>query len=469
MSFTDKRLCNPTQLTTSGQTLYTVPSSKTSIIKQIVVTNITGSAATFSLYIGSAATPNALFSATSVAANDTIIINLSQVLNSLEILTALASASNSLNITISGVENDGPLNPLSIYIADNAITTSKISDSSITTAKIAPGAVVNVDIASNTITQDKLDTSIPLSGMRNVLINGAFDVWQRWIATSINVNAGTTAYTADRWFMSPVGATMGAIRDTNVPPTNISQYSLQIAPNGTGGSTCNIGQKIESANVYFLKGTVTFSAWIFNNTASAMTPVLLIGTPSALDNFTTVNNRLTQSLQSCPVGVWTRVTHTVDISGYTNINNGLQIEIQTSGHTTFGRTARIAEVQLERSTQATAFEERPIGLELALCQRYYWRWVSQNNGDLWVSAYQPASTLFFQLIPMPVRMRTRPTSATISGSWLYVNTPDAPTVFDRGDSWMIIQSRVNSTIGNTNQSAFYSASGSSTLIQEAEL
>jgi len=166
MSFTEKRLCNPTQLTTSGQTLYTVPSSKTSIIKQIVVTNVTGSVATFSLYIGSAATPNALFSATSVAANDTIIVNLSQVLTQNEILTALASVNSALNITISGVENDGPLTPTATYIADQSVTTAKLSDSSVTTdkladssvttAKIAAGAVVAEDIANGAVTSEKL-------------------------------------------------------------------------------------------------------------------------------------------------------------------------------------------------------------------------------------------------------------------------------------------------------------------------
>jgi len=151
MPFTEKRLCNPTQLTTSGQTLYTVPASKTAIIKQIVVTNVTGSAATFSLYIGSAATPNALFSATSVAANDTVIINLSQVLTQNEILTALASVNSALNITISGVENDGPLTPTATYIADQAVTTAKLADSSVTAAKIAAGAVIGSNLYMWTI------------------------------------------------------------------------------------------------------------------------------------------------------------------------------------------------------------------------------------------------------------------------------------------------------------------------------
>jgi hypothetical protein len=208
-------------------------------------------------------------------------------------------------------------------------------------------------------------------GFRNSIINGCFDIWQRWVATSINVSSGATGYTADRWFMSPVGATMGAVRDTNVPPLSSSKYSLQIAPNGVGGSTCNLGQRIEASNVYSLKGTVTFSAWIFNNTTATITPVLLLGTPSAEDNFTTVTNYLTQSLQPCVNGQWTKVTYTGDISGYTNINNGLQVEIQTSGHTTFGRTVRIAEVQLEKNPQPTTIERRPIGVELALCQRYF--------------------------------------------------------------------------------------------------
>jgi hypothetical protein len=304
---------------------------------------------------------------------------------------------------------------------------------------------------------------------RNKLINGGFDVWQRWIATSIDVASGATGYTADRWFMSPVGALMGAIRDTSVPPENNSRYSLAITPNGVGGSTCRLGQKIESAHVYGLKGFVTFSAWIYNSTGSSITPNLLLGTPSAADNFTTVTNMLTQPLQSCSNATWTKVTHTVDISGYSNINNGLQVEIQTSGHTTYGKIVKVADVQLERGSVATPFEQRPIGVELELCQRYYWRWVSANNGDLWCSVYQPASTTFTLLVPMPVVMRSRPSSATISGSWTVINTSASPSIYDRGANWMILTSTVNPSIGNTNQSGFYSNSGSSTLIQDAEL
>ena len=148
MPFVETRFISPTTLTTSASSaLYTVPTGYSAIIKQLVVTNITGTAATFTFYIGAASAGNALFSGTSVAANDTVIINLSQVLTTGEILRALASAGSALNLTVSGVLNDGPLASTATYIADNAITSAKIAD----------GAIVNADInASAAIDQSKI-------------------------------------------------------------------------------------------------------------------------------------------------------------------------------------------------------------------------------------------------------------------------------------------------------------------------
>ena len=40
----------------------------------------------------------------------------------------------------------------------------------------------------------------------------------------------------------------------------------------------------------------------------------------------------------------------------------------------------IGEVQLERGSVATPFEQRPIGLELSLCQRYYESVMASVNG-----------------------------------------------------------------------------------------
>jgi hypothetical protein len=134
-----------------------VPAGFSTVIKQLVVTNTTGSAATFTFYIGDAVAGNALFSATSVAANDTVIINLSQVLQSNEVLRALASVNSTLNLTVSGVENDGPLEPSANFIANDSVTVNKIADGSVTSAKIADETIVNTDInASAAIAQSKV-------------------------------------------------------------------------------------------------------------------------------------------------------------------------------------------------------------------------------------------------------------------------------------------------------------------------
>jgi hypothetical protein len=173
MPFVEKRLISPTSLTTSASTaLYTVPTGYTAIIKQIVVTNTTGTAATFTMYIGAASAGNALFSGTSVAANDTVIINLSQVLGTGEILRALSGTNAALNLTVSGVENDGPLAQNAMYIADNAITSAKIADGAIINADINASAAISYsklslsnsivagDITTNAVTRTKLATNL---------------------------------------------------------------------------------------------------------------------------------------------------------------------------------------------------------------------------------------------------------------------------------------------------------------------
>ena len=157
MPFVETRFISPTTLTTSAASaLYTVPTGYSAIIKQLVVTNTTGTAATFTFYIGAASAGNALFSGTSVAANDTVIINLSQVLTTGEVLRALASTNSALNLTVSGVLNDGPLASTATYIADNAITVNKIASGAVTSAKILDGTIVAGDIADGAITSTKL-------------------------------------------------------------------------------------------------------------------------------------------------------------------------------------------------------------------------------------------------------------------------------------------------------------------------
>lgn len=118
MALTQKRLVGPTQLTTTTSTvLYTVPQSTTTIVKQIILCNTTGSAVTVTLVckpfdVAQDSSQN-FFNTLSVGANETLTFQTNLVLtnngstanatNSDQIIGS-ASANTAINIIMNGVE-----------------------------------------------------------------------------------------------------------------------------------------------------------------------------------------------------------------------------------------------------------------------------------------------------------------------------------------------------------------------------
>ena len=433
MPFVETRFISPTALTTSAASaLYTVPTGYSAIIKQLVVTNTTGTAATFTFYIGAASAGNALFSGTSVAANDTVIINLSQVLTTGETLRALASTGSALNLTVSGVLNDGPLASTATVIVDNAVTTNKIAAGAVTSAKLAgslalTGTPTAPTAAAGTNTTQLATTEFVTtaasgvaSDFRNVLINGAFDIWQR--GTTFSTTAGTRTFIADRWYVVPSGGSLGSVSRNAINPSvfgTYSAYSLVLIGN-TNVTTCLLGQRIEAANMPSLLRTVTFSARIYNLTGASFNPTLILSTPtSASDDFSSVTARSTNTLGSASANTWTTVTWTGDISSYTNITYGLQVEIQIPSGS-LNSTSKffiITEVQLEKGSVATPFARRSVGEELLLCQRYYYQ--LQEAGFNRLGVVPTTTTNREAPFSFPVTMRAAPT-VTITGGTVYL-------------------------------------------------
>lgn len=205
---------------------------------------------------------------------------------------------------------------------------------------------------------------------QNALINGGLEIWNAATA-STSCTAGAKTAAAECWYVSPAGAAVTRARSTTVRSGALARYSLEIV-GATSVTTCDAGQRIEAADIPPIKRTVTFQAWVYNGSGSSFTPSLLIGTPGAVDDFTTVTNRLTQALQACADATWTQVSHSVDISAYTNIDNGLQVDLRIpSGSLVSGDTVRVAELQFAASAVVTAFQVETITVTQGRCERFY--------------------------------------------------------------------------------------------------
>jgi len=260
----------------------------------------------------------------------------------------------------------------------------------------------------------------PLAGMRNAIINGNFDIWQR--GTSFT----GSEYGADRWVSSRSGSTHTATRQsftlgqTDVPGE--PEYFLRTAVTSVAGaSNFNIlRQYIESVKS-FAGQQITVSFWAkadaTKNIAIEFTQSFGTGgSPSAeVTAIGSVKKTLTTS--------WQKITHTVtipSISGKTLGSDGndiLRLFIWFDAGSSFNArtdtlgqqsgTFDIAQVQVEPGPIATQFERRPIGMELSLCQRYFYKNTSPNFISRTRNYAAGASEVYFFYV-WPVTLRANP-------------------------------------------------------------
>jgi hypothetical protein len=269
----------------------------------------------------------------------------------------------------------------------------------------------------------------PLAGFRNRIINGNFDIWQRGTSHSTNGYGS-----ADRWNSAIIGSACTMSRQpftlgqTDVPGEPLYFCRMAVTSVAGAGNIANLQQRIEDVRT-FAGQQVTVSFWAKADAAKPISVELIQsfgsgGSPSAsVETIGTTKTTLSTS--------WQKVTVTAtvpSISGKTlgtNGNSWLQFNIWFDAGSDFNSrtdslgqqsgTFEIAQVQLEPGPVATPFEQRPIGTELALCQRYYlqadgeYKFDGQlNSGGTNVSV---AYMWFF-----PVAMRAIPTLTTVAES-----------------------------------------------------
>ena len=99
MATTSKALFRGAATTSTGTTLYTVPASTVTVVTNIVVTNTSASAGTFTMALGGTNFATLI----AVGGNDSTVIDIKQPLTATQTITGGASATT-INFHISGVE-----------------------------------------------------------------------------------------------------------------------------------------------------------------------------------------------------------------------------------------------------------------------------------------------------------------------------------------------------------------------------
>ena len=306
-------------------------------------------------------------------------------------------------------------------------------------------------------------TNSQIGGRRNIIINGAMQIFQR---TSSATAAGTSYNTADR-FRADTG-TDGAFtteQSTDNPFGTGNSLKCQVTTADTSLSSAQFSriiQRIEAQDLQQLSygtssaKTLTLSFWVKSNKTGIYSIVLRKPDNTAY-HFTheyTISSANTWEQKEIIIAPTAGSTSFITASaGAIDNDNGLGFELSfglgqgstyaigtsntwSSNTNTYASSNQVnwmdstsnnfylTQVQLEVGEQATPFEHRSFGEELALAQRYYAvvaHGASSQDGTshpVSMGAMYNSSTLYSNL-ELPCDMRTTPTLEIVSATGYY--------------------------------------------------
>jgi hypothetical protein len=285
-------------------------------------------------------------------------------------------------------------------------------------------------------------------GFRNRIINGDMRIDQRNAGAAVTINSSTATYTLDR-FVAVGQATDGVftVQQVSDAPAGFIN-SLKVT---TTTADASIGASQDYSVRHYIEGlNVADLGW---GTASAQSVTFSFKAKSSITG--TFSGSITNSAQDRSyvftytinsANTWEDKTVTIagDTSGTWLTTNGRGIHINWmigAGSTFFGTpntwaagfaraasgqvnvigtlsaTWQITGVQLEAGSVASPFERRDYGRELAMCQRYAVRIDAASDTYTRYGIGECVLTTQADIfIPMPVEMRTKPTSLTTTGT-----------------------------------------------------
>jgi hypothetical protein len=277
---------------------------------------------------------------------------------------------------------------------------------------------------------------------KNLVINSAFDFWQR--STSATMSAGTwsnSSVAADRWKAATYSASLAGTfsRQSVSDTTNLPnlQYCGRVQRNA-GNTVANklvIQSVFETVNsIPYAGKIVTFSFYAragatFSSASNALAVYVWSGTgtdQSDGSSFTNASGLISQT--ATLTTTWQRFTYTGTVTAATT-QLGVWFEYTASG--TAGATDyfEVTGVQLEAASNASAFARNggTYQAELAACQRYLPAFTL--GGEYYGYAY--GVNTYVVGMPFTVNARVAPTGITTSGTFsLYdaTNTSRSATV-----------------------------------------
>ncbi|WP_099494828.1 hypothetical protein [Stenotrophomonas maltophilia] len=218
---------------------------------------------------------------------------------------------------------------------------------------------------------------------KNRFINGSLRWWQR--GTSFT----SPGYTVDRWYFNAGGVASPSLSRNPITPGAFPDveclYFAKISyGNITDAANHYVVFEHRIENVTTLAGrTATISFKVFNSGAAGRQIAVEVGQSFGSGGSPQVSG-IGATKYSLPVGINT-INHTVQIPSISGKNVGgnnlLIVTLWATGGSNFNaRNASLGaqtgdvhftQLQIEEGSKATAFEYRPDGFELQLCQRYY--------------------------------------------------------------------------------------------------
>ena len=300
-------------------------------------------------------------------------------------------------------------------------------------------------------------TNSQIGGRRNIVIGGCMRVAQR--GTSFTLGNASAKYPVDRFFVQDVNSSSGeaTVSQSTTAPTDFkNSLKIDVTTADTSlasGDQYKIEHRIEGQDIAHLNfgtsaaKTVTLSFYIRSNkTGNTSVALLNNGNDRAYVATFTIDSANTFERKE--------ITIAGDQSGTWLDTNGIGLRLRWGSYGSTYQTSSVNQwvgsqvmstdsspinffdstdnelyltgVQLEVGSQATPFEHRSFGEELALCQRYF-----SHSGDPVNNGFvhhNYLTTHAFANFSFPVVMRTSPTVTMVSSGRYYYSAGGNHTI-----------------------------------------